>query len=206
MRWLHKIILLMISVVGAMALTRAGLADKLKEMSGRTLKNPLVFVQYGNGPFDWLLLPVDGSYIAKLEGMNPDGTFRYTIITDPKKYGLHFNVSLNGVTIDDNTLSDVPTLDDLLNKKIYFNQNRSFIEIKPFGNGMVCNLSDGKENSDGYFQDCYYENGSIVIWKDQPYQYTMTFEGPLAIGTTLKIKEAHEDKTDKISKVEDFEN
>ncbi|NPA04322.1 MAG: hypothetical protein GXO61_05600 [Epsilonproteobacteria bacterium] len=75
------------------------IASILKTKVGETLKNPIMFVRYGSGVFDWLALTTDGNFVAKLEGLNPDGTFNYTILGDPRQYGLRFEVSLTGVRI-----------------------------------------------------------------------------------------------------------
>lgn len=94
--------------------------------------------------------------------------------------------------------------DQLLNKKIYFNNDQSFIEIKPFGNGLSCNLLDRHESSDGHFQDCVYENKHLIIWKGKDYQYSIAFYGDVNAGTKIEISEKNgkEIKTDQISKVE----
>ncbi len=83
------------------------LVADLKAKSGQTLQNPVLFARYGNGAFDWLVVSSDGKFAAKLDGMNPDGTFKYTILGDPAKHGLSFDVSLQGVTI--HSLSPAPT-------------------------------------------------------------------------------------------------
>ncbi len=75
------------------------IANILKAKAGTTLTNPVLFAKYGNGAFDWIVVTSDGKFVAKLDGMNPDGTFKYTILGDPVKYGLKLDVSLNGVHI-----------------------------------------------------------------------------------------------------------
>jgi len=71
----------------------------LKSKMGQSLKNPVMFARYGSGAFDWLAITSDGRFVAKLEGMNPDGTFRYTMLGDPTKYGIRLEVSLDEVKI-----------------------------------------------------------------------------------------------------------
>ncbi len=81
------------------------IADILRSKAGKTLTNTVLFVNYGPGAFDWLVVSPDGKFAAKLEGMNADGTFRYTILGDPAQYGLKFDVSLNGVKISTTSYS-----------------------------------------------------------------------------------------------------
>ncbi|MRJ02285.1 MAG: hypothetical protein GXO19_04750 [Epsilonproteobacteria bacterium] len=86
--------------LSALAQDRAEeIAQQLKGLSGKFLDKVVLFVNYGEGPFDWLAVTPDGNFVAKLEGMNRDGTFRYTVLGDPADYGLKLNVSLNGVEI-----------------------------------------------------------------------------------------------------------
>ncbi len=79
--------------------TAQEVANQLKALQGETLKNPVVFVKYGKDIFDWLAVTTDGKFAAKLNGLNPDGSFNYTILGDPAKYGLKLDVSLDGVKI-----------------------------------------------------------------------------------------------------------
>ncbi len=73
--------------------------EKLKEKIGQDLGKPVLFVRYGQGAFDWLAVTSDGKFMAKLEGVEEDGTFKYKILGDPKKYGLRFEISLEGVKL-----------------------------------------------------------------------------------------------------------
>ena len=79
--------------------TAQEVANQLKALQGETLKNPVIFVKYGKDIFDWLAVTTDGKFAAKLNGLNPDGSFNYTILGDPAKYGLKLDVSLDGVKI-----------------------------------------------------------------------------------------------------------
>ena len=79
--------------------TAQEVANQLKALQGETLKNPVIFVKYGKDIFDWLAVTTDGKFAAKLNGLNPDGSFNYTILGDPAEYGLKIDVSLNGVKI-----------------------------------------------------------------------------------------------------------
>jgi hypothetical protein len=38
------------------------------------------FVQVGNGPFDWIYIGADGSYVAKLEGIDSNNYFKWTFL------------------------------------------------------------------------------------------------------------------------------
>ncbi|MRI82816.1 MAG: hypothetical protein C6I00_00150 [Nitratiruptor sp.] len=76
------------------------IVSQLKALSGKELAPVVLFVKYGPDRFDWLALSPDGKLAAKLEGMEPDGSFRYTILGDPAQYGLHFQISLNRVVVE----------------------------------------------------------------------------------------------------------
>lgn len=41
------------------------------------------FIHYGDDKFDWIYLTADLAFAAKLEGMNPDGSFAWTFIQTP---------------------------------------------------------------------------------------------------------------------------
>ena len=79
--------------------TAQEVANQLKALQGETLKNPVIFVKYGKDIFDWLAVTTDGKFVAKLNGLNPDGSFNYTILGDPAAYGLKLDVSLDGVKV-----------------------------------------------------------------------------------------------------------
>ena len=84
------------------------IVQALKAKAGQTLPPPVLFAKYGDGAFDWLVLTSDGHFAAKLEGMNPNGTFRYTILGDPAQYGLKFDISLQGVRVESIGHSNAP--------------------------------------------------------------------------------------------------
>lgn len=75
-------------------------ADQLKQVANKLLTRKVLFVNYGPGKFDWIAVLHNGKFVAKLNGLNPDGTFNYTILGDPEKYGLRVNVTPDGVTIE----------------------------------------------------------------------------------------------------------
>ncbi|GEM_PF-3540293 len=103
MKFKHKIgaLLLCIGLVSSLfAASVDTIINQLKAQAGKTLKNPIIFVKYGPDKFDWLAVTSDGKFAAKLEGMNPNGSFRYTIIGNPENYGIKLNVSLTGVTVE----------------------------------------------------------------------------------------------------------
>ena len=60
----------------------------LKKQLPLKMRDSVVFVRFGEGKYDWLAVTLDKTLAAKLEGMNSDGTFRYTILGDLKKYNL----------------------------------------------------------------------------------------------------------------------
>ncbi len=84
------------------------IVQALKAKAGQKLPNTVLFARYGDGAFDWLVLTPDGHFAAKLDGMNPDGTFKYTILGDPAQYGLKFDVSLQGVRVETIGQSSAP--------------------------------------------------------------------------------------------------
>ncbi len=96
---LFAILLASLTLLAERAPTVAELVNQLKQKSGQTLKNPVLFVKYGPKAFDWLLVTADGKLAAKLNGVDKNGYFQYTIIHNPAQYGLRFDVSLQGVTI-----------------------------------------------------------------------------------------------------------
>jgi hypothetical protein len=79
-----------------------GTIDKENSVNG-------VFVQYGSGAFDWIYINIDGSYAAKLDGMNAsNGQLIWTWIYgigENKINGLSFNSDLTTVTFGSATSS-----------------------------------------------------------------------------------------------------
>jgi len=69
---------------------------KFAGKSGKVIDNYFAYFHYGSGPFDWIAVNKKGTLAAKLEGVNSDGTFRYTILGDPKKLGLYMGIDSNG--------------------------------------------------------------------------------------------------------------
>ncbi len=84
------------------------IVQALKAKAGQKLPDTVLFARYGDGAFDWLVITPDGRFAAKLDGMNPDGTFKYTILGDPSQYGLKLDVSLDGVRVESIAQNSAP--------------------------------------------------------------------------------------------------
>lgn len=80
------------------------------------------------------------------------------------------------------TAVDIP-LDSIKNKKIIFNNGKSYVEIREDGS---FNLSDGKERGDGSWE---YKNKTLYLWKGEPYEYTIQFSNTPSTGVKIKITE-----------------
>ncbi|MRJ03338.1 MAG: hypothetical protein GXO19_07905 [Epsilonproteobacteria bacterium] len=56
--------------------------DYLKNLEESWIKAHGFFFHYGPGAFDWLYLTTSRKYLAKLDGMNEDGSFKWVFIQD----------------------------------------------------------------------------------------------------------------------------
>ncbi len=58
----------------------------LKTLEGKPLEPDGYFFHYGDGPFDWFYLTRSQKYLAKLEGLTPEGKFEWKFIQNVVDY------------------------------------------------------------------------------------------------------------------------
>jgi len=64
------------------------IVSALKSVVYRKIDDVIYFGRFGESRFDWLAFTYDKTLAAKLEGMSDSGTFRYTLLGNPKDRGI----------------------------------------------------------------------------------------------------------------------